>query len=336
MTLLVLPGLLLLWCWLMYGLLPLRWQNPRLAGPDASLQRACKAAARGHWEPAAQLLEDAGQDWERRSLYAQRLGGVAAAGRDRWLTAWEEARPEDPAAALVAARARVSYAWKVRGGAAARHTSRSRFEGFHRELYASGDDIERASALNPGDPSPLVAEIWRARGLGYSPAEMHALWSRVTQLAPHHFEAHSSALQYWTAKWHGSHRLAREFAEKAAAGAPPGSLLAVLPMIAWYERHLHELSHTDFLGREVRVLVDAALADVALTDPDHPRLAEVRHLLGYFLFRQGRYAAAREQFRHVDGYTEALPWRYSPMRSLHYRAVRTKTGRQALTDRRLR
>ncbi|GAA2370432.1 hypothetical protein GCM10010378_07200 [Streptomyces viridochromogenes] len=98
MTLLVLPGLLLLWCWLMYGLLHLRWQNPRLADPDASLQRACKAAARGHWEPAAQLFEETGQDWERRSLYAQRLGGVAAAGRDRWLKAWEEARPEDPAA----------------------------------------------------------------------------------------------------------------------------------------------------------------------------------------------------------------------------------------------
>ncbi|GAA4976930.1 hypothetical protein GCM10023257_12590 [Streptomyces hyderabadensis] len=85
MTLLVLPCLLLLWCRLKYGLLPLRWQNSYLAGPDAPLQRACRGAARGRWEPAAQLFEDAGQDWERRSLYAQRLGDVVARGSDRWL-----------------------------------------------------------------------------------------------------------------------------------------------------------------------------------------------------------------------------------------------------------
>ncbi|MFI8202542.1 hypothetical protein [Streptomyces sp. NPDC085937] len=115
-------------------------------------------------------------------------------------------------------------------------------------MRASRDDIERATALRPDDPSPLVAEILRARGLGYSHEEVHALLSRVTDLAPQHFEAHSSALQDWTAKWHGSHRLAREFAEKAAAGAPPGSLLAVLPMIAWYENHVGKPGAADFLG----------------------------------------------------------------------------------------
>ncbi|MFB6553952.1 hypothetical protein [Streptomyces sp. NPDC056405] len=336
MILLVLPCLLLLWCWLKYGLLPLRWQNSYLAGPDAPLQRACRAAARGHWEPAARLFEDAGQDWERRSLYAQRLGGVAARRSDRWLKSWEEARPGDPDAALVVARARVSYAWELRGGARAHSTSRSQFEGFHRELLASQDDIGRAWALRPDDPTPLVAEIWRALGLGYSHREMRGLWSRITALAPHHFEAHSSALQYWTAKWRGSKQLVREFAEESAAGAPPGSLLAVLPLIAWYENHADELDRVGSCSPEVRVLVDAALADAALADPDHPRLPEVRHLLAYFLYRQGRYRAAREQFRHVDGFTEALPWRYSPVKPLHYRAVRTKTGRMALTERRPR
>ncbi|MFD5236779.1 hypothetical protein [Streptomyces tendae] len=270
----------MLWCWLKYGLLPLRWQNSYLAGPDAPLQRACRAAARGRWEPAAQLFEDAGQDWERRSLYAQRLGDVVAQGSDRWLKEWRKARP--------------------------------------------------------GDPTPLVAELWTARGLGYSHAETDALWSRITELAPYHFEAHTSALQYWTAKWRGSHQLAREFAEKSAAGAPPGSLLAVLPVIAWYESHKDELGPVGYCPPDLRALVDAALTDAALADPDHPRLPEVRHLLGYFLYRQGRYRAAREQFRHVDGFTEALPWRYSRLAPLHYRAVRTKTGRRALMERRWR
>ncbi|CAL9329175.1 hypothetical protein [Streptomyces sp. enrichment culture] len=112
---------------------------------------------------------------------------------------------------------------------------------FHRELLAAREDIGRVVALCPGDPTPLVAELWTARGLGYSHAETDALWSQITDLAPYHFEAHTSALQYWTAKWPGSHQLAREFAEKSAAGAPPGSLLAVLPVIAWYESHKDEL-----------------------------------------------------------------------------------------------
>ncbi|MFF8387360.1 hypothetical protein ACF053_27470 [Streptomyces kanasensis] len=332
MTLLVAIGLLALW----YGLLPLRWQNSHLAGPDAPLQRACKAAARGRWEPAARLFEEAGQDWERRSLYAQRLGYLAARRNDRWLRAWEEARPGDPDAALVVARASVLYAWKLRGKAGAHCTSLRQFEGFHRQLLVAQDDIRHALALRPDDPTPLVAEIWRALGLGRSGREMHALWSEITARAPHHFEAHSSALQYWTGKWRGSKRLAREFAERSAAGAPPGSLLAVLPVIAWYENHADELGDAGFRSPKVRGLVDAALADAALADPDHPRLPEVRHLLAYFLYRQGRYRAAREQFRQVDGFTEALPWRYSYVKPLYYRAIRTKTARKALLERRSR
>ncbi|MEH0546950.1 hypothetical protein QA802_28840 [Streptomyces sp. B21-105] len=336
MTLLLPVCLLLLWYWLWYGLLPLRWQNSHLAGPDVALQRACRAAARGRWEPAAQLFEDAGQDWERRSLYAKRLGYLAARKSDRWLKAWQKARPGDPDSALVVARTKIQYAWNLRGNALGQYTSRSRFERFHRELFAAQDDIKQAFALSPDDPSPLVAEIWRALGLGYPNREMLALWSEITTRAPHHFEAHTSALQYWTAKWRGSKKLAREFAERAAASAPPGSLLAVLPLIAWYENHAEEVGDAGFRSPQVRVLVDTALADAALAEPNHPRLPEVRHLLAYFLYRQGRYRAAGEQFRQVDGFTDALPWRYYFVGPLYYRAVRTKTARKALRERRPR
>ncbi|MFD4116545.1 tol-pal system YbgF family protein [Streptomyces niveus] len=108
----------------------------------------------------------------------------------------------------------------------------------------------------------------------------------------------------------------------------------MLPVIAWYENHADELGDAGFRSPQVRELVDTALADAALADPDHPRLPEVLHLLAYFLYRQGRYKAAREQFRQVDGFTEALPWLYSFVKPLYYRAVRTKTARKALTERR--
>jgi hypothetical protein len=319
--------------WLWYALLPLRWQTSRMSGPDAALRRASGAAVRGRWEPVARLFEDTGRDWERRSHYARHFGHLAAQRNDRWLTAWEEARPEDPDSASVRAQARIAHAWKLRGARYAEHTSASQFDGFHRELQTSRHDIDRAARLCPDDPSPYAAEIWRALGLGYGNREMRALWSEVTTRAPHHMGAHLAALQYWTAKWRGSETLVREFAEKAAAEGPPGSLLATLPLFAWYENHSGERDEAEFGSARVRVMVDAALRDVALADPGHPQLPYVRHLLGYFLHRQGRYAEAGKQFREVDGFTNGVPWRYYPLPRLYYRVVRTSAARKAFFGR---
>lgn len=57
-------------------------------------------------------------------------------------------------------------------------------------------------------------------------------------------------------------------------------------------------------------MVDAALADADAAPRDHPDTASLRHLLAYFLTRQGRYDLALQQFRLVDGHVDALPWRY--------------------------
>lgn len=60
-------------------------------------------------------------------------------------------------------------------------------------------------------------------------------------------------------------------------------------------------------------LVDAGLADAAAcaaSDPGRPGLAELRHLLAYYLHLQDRHEAALEQFRLVDGHVDALPWSY--------------------------
>ncbi|MFI9123114.1 hypothetical protein ACIGW0_27605 [Streptomyces bikiniensis] len=43
--------------------------------------------------------------------------------------------------------------------------------------------------------------------------------------APHHYEGHWQALQYWCAKWYGSDRLMMRFAGRAVRKAPQGSPL---------------------------------------------------------------------------------------------------------------
>lgn len=293
------------------GLLPASRQNTMLAAPDPELERALVAvSARGDWEPAARLMAATRErrDWSRRSRYAVALGEVAAEGDGMWLEAWEAALPQDPDAAVVRASSTVSLAWLLRGGAWAKDTSAERFAGFFEVLPRSRGEIARAAELCPEDPTPYVIEIYTALGLNYPHKKMHRIWQEITDRAPHHPRAHRSALQYWCAKWHGSEELAVRFARVAAESAPPGALLRTLPLLAWWEHHDDKAKARDYRAPELVALVDAALADVAAARPDHPDLPSARHLLAFFLTRQGRFEAALEQFRLVDGYVGAFPW----------------------------
>ncbi|MEE1817230.1 hypothetical protein PUR59_19680 [Streptomyces sp. SP18ES09] len=294
------------------GLLPAERQHTELAAPQPPELTVALASARlGDWKAAAALLDaTAGnRDWEGRSALCERLADLAAE-EDGWLRDWEEARPADPGAALVRARGTVLLAWNVRGGRRDEDTTPEQSEGFLRVLAGSRAEHARAMALAPAeDPSPYVGEIWTALGLGLPHDELRRLWHEVADRDPHHYEAHFAALQYWCAKWCGSAELAHAFAVRAAAGAPPGSLLTALPLVAHFE---HDGSDTTDADRtpEMYAAVDALLADVAAADPAHPRLPEARHLLAYYLWLQDRYAEALEQFRRVDGHVGALPWRY--------------------------
>ncbi|WP_232542755.1 hypothetical protein [Streptomyces sp. QHH-9511] len=281
------------------GLLPPERQNTELPAPlEPALKVAVAAAEAGDWHPAAELLDGtaARRDWERRTHFCEQLAD-AAAEDDRWLLSWEAARPDDPAAALVRARSTVMLAWKIRGSKGAQYTTQEQFEGFRRTLNRSRGEHARAAALAPeGDPAPYVGEIWTAIGIGYPHEEMHRVWKELAGRAPHHYEATFSALQYWCAKWRGSEALARAFAVRAAAEGPAGSLMSVFPLIAHFE---HDTSDSADVDRtpEMYATVDEVLADVAAADPDHPRLAEVRHLLAYYLYLQERWDEALEQFR---------------------------------------
>ncbi|MFB7977864.1 hypothetical protein [Streptomyces vinaceus] len=323
--------------WLRYGLLPLRPLNTRLPGPDPLLQRTLKDVGEGDWKSAAQLLADAGRDWDRRAYYVQHLSHSAAHDGDAWLRTWTAARPEDSDAALVSACARVEHAWKTRGAQRASATSREQFEGFHRELLGAREDLARVAAMNPEDPTPLAKEIWVALGLGYPMDTTRSLWEQVTVRAPHGYSAHFSTLQFMCKKWRGSHVQAKEFAARAAQDAPLGTLLKLLPLNAWYEEHEvfseERLTSVAFRSRHLIALVDAALEDAAAAE-SHPELPWARHTLAYFLLRQGRYKESVAQFRHVDGYTHGLPWRYQAFPRLSYRSHRTRAMWGALLLRR--
>lgn len=318
------------------GLLPAERQNTAYAGPlpdgwETALE-AVRSGGDAGWKAAAELLHGIGRDWDRRSFASYLLADIAAED-DAWLRAWETDGPggtDDPDAALVRARSTVILAWNVRGALRANHTTGEQFAGFHRLLQRSREEIARAAAPSPDDPTPYVTEIWTALGLGYPHSEMDKLWSELTARDPHHYEAHYSALQYWCKKWRGSEELATEFAERAAATAPLGSLLTVLPLIAHFEHDDSDDSAADRTP-EMIARVNAGLADAAAADPTHPRLPELRHLLAYYLSLQDRDEAAIEQFRLVDGYVDALPWRYRTAMTARYCHIRNLSAQAVVS-----
>ncbi|MET4922044.1 hypothetical protein P3L51_06705 [Streptomyces sp. PSRA5] len=327
------------------GLLPRDRQNVELAGSDAALERVLGEARAGRWEEVAELMAVTGKerDWERRALYARVLG-EAAAREDSWLRAWRASRPDgshDPDAELVQASATVARAWLLRGSPYAKHTTPEQADRFHELLPDARADTARAAALGPDDPSPYIVEIRTALGVGYGPDQMRELWAEITARTPHPtsaplYGAHEAAIQYWGARWHGSAELAREFAAQATADAPGGTLMTAFPLIAWFDHHDAAATARDYTDPHLTALVDAALADAGTAHPDHPRLPEVRHLLAYFLTRQGRHEEALDQFRLVDGYVNALPWRSRRDPVEFFLATRTKAIRGAEARTRIR
>ncbi|WP_079429470.1 hypothetical protein [Streptomyces katrae] len=280
----------------------------------AERRTVLEAARSGDWEAAAAYVEAAGQDWQER-LERVRPLAEAAAEDDAWLLAWRAARPTDPTAALVNADTSVMVAWNVRGSQSGRRTTQEQFRLFRQLLTKAQADAHEAQRLAaPADPCPYVVEQAIAMGLGYSHERYRELWEQITERAPRVLWSHVAGLQYWCAKWRGSHDLAMEYARASAAAGKPGDLLTLLPLMAYFERETHEaglLPETYYKEPEIVAAVDAALADLAAAGDAHPGTPRMRHMLAYLLFWQDRDAEAVEQFRHVDGHIGAVPWTYA-------------------------
>jgi tetratricopeptide (TPR) repeat protein len=323
-----------------YGLVPAAQLDTRFAGPDPQADAVAEAAVAGDWQQAAAYLDEAGRDWDLR-WYRLGILAHAAVQDDRWLKSWWATYPYDPSAALVVADTLTSLASKARGAKRAKYTTSEQFAAFHHLLAEALPACREAARLAPDDPSPWIAQISIALGLGWSHDDFRSLWAQITARAPHHHGAHLGALQYWCDKWRGSQELMFAFAEEAAAAAPSGSLLPVLRLYAAFE-HEHQTRDRGIYQQPfMRTAIDATLDAVDRVPPDHYRLPTVRHLLANALFRTERYAEAVEQFRAIGGFIGGVPWSYSvdPVKEFVHARTNTfveweKAGRPAAPARR--
>ncbi|MCS0601995.1 hypothetical protein NX794_12355 [Streptomyces sp. LP11] len=272
---------------------------------DTELRAARSALAQGRHQAARSLLLRTGDDWDRRG---HRLTVLAArphaAARARQ---WSAAEPESADAAALYALAQV-----------------------RRALHGEEDpDLARAAcataaARAPADPTPWLGLLQLARDLG-TDQEVLGVFAEVRHRHPEHHHAHHLLVARLAERPAGrrpeSHEV-YDLAELAAARAPADSPLAVLPVVAYAERHrvlaAAGLAPADpaagghWTGPRARRMLRAAFDWwLEWEHDDHPR----RHLdlnhLAFALCRAGRHAEAAALFRRIGEHVTPAPWSYT-------------------------
>ncbi|MFC1414741.1 hypothetical protein ACEZCY_36710 [Streptacidiphilus sp. N1-12] len=303
-----------------YGLAPSASLDPRKAGPtlledDADERDAViEAAFKGDWKPAAAYAEGAGQDHDERWSRIQLLQQLADR-TPQWLDAWLLAQPNNGDALSAHASLLVHQAWAARGSGYANQLSAQNKAAFKQMLPDAYKAAQRASLAAPEHPGPWVVMITAARGLNTEHDEFQKLWTQLVARAPHHYDGHWQALQYWCAKWHGSRELMLRFATAVVDSAPPGSPLAAIYLHALDELversnrvNGTELAHVTSWSADARATLLRAARSLDQVAEDDGRVQRLRHKLAFYLCNARHYDAALEQFRRLGPWCGAEPW----------------------------
>ncbi|MFG2772880.1 hypothetical protein [Streptomyces sp. NPDC048350] len=297
-----------------YGLPPREQLDPRRPGPPPPAHRTeerqavADAAWEGDWRSAERYVQAAGDDWDERWARLELLQQVARED-DAWLEAWRVAEPGNCDAATLHASIMVHRAWAIRGSGYAHEVMTSDMDRFRAMLPAAIEEARQAAVLDPANPGPWVVMVTAARGAQYGRAQFKQFWDGLIARAPHHYEGHWQALQYWCAKWFGSDRRMMSFARQAVRNAPPGS-----PLAGIYLHALNELVDRPVGGAlpitpMTRKLLKRIASSFDQVAPDDERLPALRHLLAHYMLRSMMYAPALEQFRLIGPWCGAQPWR---------------------------
>ncbi|QGV82148.1 hypothetical protein [Streptomyces ficellus] len=292
------------------------------AGHDSALRGVLQDLRTGRWLSMAQLLTDTARTADR-SLWTRRTQVLAAvaAGSDV-VQAWRAEQPHSIAAAVMHARVSVERAL------------RAHREGHSRtgELWTLAWEACRAAAqVAPADPVPWVGLLalavlddeqrmdeHRVRPPGpMLPPGPWGLLAEADKRDPHNREAYHRMLQFLYARHSGSGSLSEavNFVQWAAASAPPGSALHVLPLYARVERYRRERGQERALDLHW-VAEDADRdADRALrnwferTDPAAESILDLNYL-AHALWGALRFDDAAGVFTVLGPYHTPQPWAY--------------------------
>ncbi|MGW0393277.1 hypothetical protein ACWDYJ_20720 [Streptomyces sp. NPDC003042] len=278
---------------------------------DRDLEASCQDMVMGRWEGARDLLaQHPREDWDRRA-HRVRLLADAAADR-RTVDVWHASDPDDPDAAVLRADTEVMRMFAAaRGGAMPAPDS---LDHVARLCLRAGD-------LAPADPHPYVCLVTLARLYEGGDPNMGHWWRELRARDPYHREGHHQTLRYFSARWHGSNGEAYNFAWDAAAYAPPGSPLAVLPQVARAEQYRHQRETerrsaiglaTHWSGERARWDLRAALARwIAERTKAYAQDVADLNYLAHGLVHAGMERESAAVFALLGNRATLVPWSYS-------------------------
>ncbi|WUB89531.1 hypothetical protein OG812_24285 [Streptomyces sp. NBC_00566] len=273
---------------------------------DAELLAARSALAQGRPQSARSLLLHTGDDWDRRGHRVTVL--AAGPGAHTWAGQWLLAEPGSADAATLLALALVHRA--LRGEEDPGHARAS---------------CHAAAELAPADPTPWLGLLLLARALG-SEAELTAAFKELRARHPEHHHGHHLLIAALAERPPGgpeSHE-AYDAAERAAAEAPADSPLAVLPVVAYAERHRVLAAAglapavpgptpcAHWTGPRARRVLRAAFDWWLEWEHDeHPRRHIDLNHLAFAMSAAGRPAEAAALFHRIGPHATPAPWSYT-------------------------
>jgi hypothetical protein len=273
---------------------------------DPGLIAARTALSQGRWTDTRDLLARTGDDWDRRGHRLVVLGeGPSTVA---WAEDWQLAEPDSADAAALLACATV---FRVLAGKATPERA--------------AELCQVAAGLAPADPTPWLALQILARHTG-TPDDQERAFDQVCARHRAHHHAHHLMAACLSDRDGGSdgdglYHEVYEFADWACAAAPPGSPLAVLPLVAHTERHralaLAGKEHDDPARSEFwrtwrarRGLAQAFDWWLEWDGRDHPRLYLDLNYLVHAQVVLGRTAEAAALFNRIGAHATRKPWSY--------------------------
>ncbi|MFJ9149325.1 hypothetical protein ACIRP7_14875 [Streptomyces sp. NPDC102270] len=273
--------------------------------PTLQLHGLGAGSSRPLWQPVAQLLRDTGRDWDRRwhrmSVLADHLP-VPVCRR------WIGERPDDGDALVLWACVRCARRASVDGwgdgGAAVQDAERA---------------CLRAAEVCPDDPTPWLALLGLMHSLAVPARDTVPVWTEAVTRAPWHRGAYHLLLSCLSPRGQGSVADMMDFAGQAAARAPYGSPLALLPVAARVELVAHRQRQMS-LGADSHWNEPRARAEIewALTDwfhtaaPPHAEAVADLNILAFALARTHRPTDAAPVFRRIGRHMTPHPWELLP------------------------
>ncbi|MFI8089227.1 hypothetical protein ACIF9R_13050 [Streptomyces sp. NPDC086080] len=249
----------------------------------------------------ATLLEETGDDWDRRS---HRASVLAEATVDTGIgSAWVAREPDHPDAL-------VFHAWS--------QLARGLRDGQLEDAGQLVSQCHQAAELRPEDPLPWVVLIGVSRIERYSQNDVNAVWREATGRDRWHREAYLQMLAYLSPEEGGSSAAVLDFVDVVRTRIPANAPCAAVELTAAVRQYQGLLAQGGVRAMTAGQLweggqIAGALEQAAALWPkpgffQHAAAPADLNVLAYALCAAGRAADAHPVFQALQGMVTSWPW----------------------------